>query len=158
MKLPVISKTSLLIATILCSGAVLFAAQKCNCPSPPGGGVTCTKTQFATCDPSKGVCDCKCEDIPTGKTRDEYISIIFGAALDEKVGPTDLATPRYQMLSKKFVESESNGMFFIPKKNDQGETVQVTIGVPDWLARELKEGYKKDEGPTGIAKPRPYSN
>jgi len=143
MKFPVTSQTSLLIATILSSAALLLAAEKCNCPSPPGGGVTCTKNQFATCDPTKGACDCKCEDVPKGKSRDEYFSIIFSTALDEKVEPADLAKPQFQMLSKKFVESESNGTFFIRKKNYKGETVQVTIGVPDWLVGQLKEGPRK---------------
>jgi hypothetical protein len=35
-------------------------------------------------------------------------------------------------------------MFYIPKKNYKGETVEVTIGLPDWLAGQLKyEGPKK---------------
>jgi hypothetical protein len=143
MKFPVTRSISLLVATIFSSAALLLAAEKCNCPEPPGGGVKCTKGQIATCDPSKGVCDCTCDDAPKGKSRDEYLSIIFSRALDGKVKPTDLGKPEFQDLSKKFVDSETNGTFFILRKTDEGKTVRVTIGVPDWLVGQLKEGPKK---------------
>src|SRR5947209_8261436 len=61
---------------------LLFADSKCECPSDPGpgGGVQCEQKQMATCDPRKGVCNCKCESVPSGKKKDEYLSMIFSSA------------------------------------------------------------------------------
>lgn len=153
MKFPVTRQMSLLVATLFSSGALLLAAEKCDCPSPPGGGVQCTKGQIATCDPTKGVCNCKCEDVPKGKSNDEYFSIIFSTALDHYVEPTDLSKPQFQALSRKFIDSERNGMFYVSKKNNRGETVDVTIGLPDWLAGELKAGW----GPGPKTMPMPHN-
>ena len=130
---------------------LLAVSQECHCPKPPGGGVTCSKDQIAVCDPSTGECNCKCRSVTKGKSKDEYISLIFSAALEKSVEPTDLFVPKFQDLTSRFLKSEKEGMFFVQKKMDDGKTVQVRIGVPEWLAIELKK-----ESPSFEDKYRPH--
>ena len=118
---------------------LLSVSQECRCSKPPGGGVRCSKDQIAVCDPSTGECNCTCRSVTKGKSKDEYISLIFSAALEKSVEPTDLLRPKFQDLTSRFLKSEKEGMFFVEKKTDDGRTVQVGIGVPNWLASELKK-------------------
>jgi hypothetical protein len=156
MKLAVIKALGVCVVAISCNfTSMLFAAENCRCPKNPGpgGGVQCAKDQLATCDPSTGECNCTCDSVQRGKTKEEYQSLIFSRVLNKRVEPFDMHSPEYQKLNSSFSKSESNGTFYLSKKAQDGRTVQVTIGVPEWLVGELRSPILEEtESPIKLAR------
>ncbi len=133
----VATKTIVALALgIVCSlVSPVFAGESCKCPkSPgPGGGVKCAKNQVATCDPSSGECDCTCDSVESGKSKEYYQALIFSKALSTTIEPSDLASPRYSKLLSSFRKSDSKGTFVFQKGVGTGGSSEVRVGVPDWL-------------------------
>jgi hypothetical protein len=118
----------------------LVWAQECRCPERPkgpGGGVQCAKDQIATCDPSKGECNCSCDTASRGMRKEEYLSMIFSRVFDKQVTTSDLSEPRYRDLTASFLRSGTNGTYFLTKTVD-GRQAQVTVSLPEWLVSILK--------------------
>ena len=118
----------------------LIWAQECRCPERPkgpGGGVRCTKDQIATCDPSKGECNCSCDSAPRGKKKEEYLSVIFSRGLGTEVTPSELSEPKYQDLMASFLRSENKGNYSLTKIVE-GKQIQVNVSLPEWLVSALK--------------------
>ena len=113
-------------------------AAVCRCPkSPgPGGGVQCAKDQIATCDPSSGECNCTCDSVERGKSKEEYEALIFSRTLHTTVNPADLISPQYHKLVSSFRkgEHEDKGTFYFEKQAGSNHTARVKVGVPEWLA------------------------
>jgi hypothetical protein len=76
--------------------------------------------------------------LPRGKTKEEYLSLIFSETLGTKIGPSDVYSSKNQELTSSFLKSGSGGTFFL-KKSQDNRTVQVTVGLPEWLADVLKK-------------------
>jgi hypothetical protein len=76
--------------------------------------------------------------VPKNRPRSEYVSLIFLKAANEHIASTDLQGFRFQALMTDFFKSERGGTFSVPKKTGDGRIVQVGVGLPEWLALELK--------------------
>jgi hypothetical protein len=112
--------------------ACIAHAASCQCPEKPagpGGGVTCEKEQFATCDPSAGVCNCTCYSVPKGKTRNEYIGLVLSGAFSQPVRTDDF--PKYREAISAFDNVPGNGKLQL--RRQPGRTF-VYVGLPDSLA------------------------
>ena len=66
-------------------------------------------------------------------------------ALQEKIDPSSIHTYKFQDLTTKFLDSGKEGTFILQKKTNEGRTVQVSIGVPEWLASQLKHDCRRDK-------------
>ena len=66
-------------------------------------------------------------------------------ALEEKIDPSRIHTYKFQDLTMKFLDIGKEGTFFLQKKTNEGRTVQVSIGVPGWLASQLKQDWRRDK-------------
>ena len=131
------------LLTIFVVAPLTLAAPECRCPGKPngpGGGVKCTEDQIAICDSSKGECNCECQSIKRGRTKEEYISSIFSNAAHEYISTDDLSQPWYRTATTDFLKTEKSGSFVLNFKTKEGNNVHATIGVPDWLVTNLKTG------------------
>jgi len=142
MKCAAFKWLSVWIVGIGCSLApTLLAAGDCKCPHNPGpgGGVQCAKDQIATCDPSSGECNCTCDSVERGKSKEEYEALILSRTLHTTVSPADLGSPEYHKLESSFRkgEDEDNGTFYFEKQAGSNRTARVKVGVPEWLASVL---------------------
>ena len=91
------------------------------------------------------MCNCTRSNVCGGKSGDEYQSFIFSMALEEKIDPSSIHTYKFQDLTTKFLDSGKEGTFILQKKTNEGRTVQVSIGVPEWLASQLKQDWRRDK-------------
>jgi hypothetical protein len=118
--------------------SVPLEAAVCRCPkSPgPGGGVQCANDQIATCDPSSGECNCTCDAVERGKSKEEYEALIFSRALHTTINSADLSSPQYHKLVSSFRKGkdQDEGTFYFEKEGGPGRAARVKIGVPEWLA------------------------
>ena len=125
---------------IVCSlTSMLFAGESCKCPKDPGpgGGVKCAKNQLATCDPSSGECNCTCDSVESGKSKEYYQALIFSKALNTTIEPSDLSLPRYSKLLSSFRKADNKGTFVFQKNVGTDHPSDVRVGVPDWLENVL---------------------
>lgn len=135
MKFAVSRNVTVFVAGIVFIFApVLFGEESCKCPrSPgPGGGVQCAKNQVATCDPSSGECNCTCDSIEGGKSKDYYEALILSKTLHTAVEPTELSAPQYRKVMSSFRRGDEKGTFRLDK-GGTGRSTEVNVGVPDWL-------------------------
>jgi len=116
-----------------------LAAGNCKCPKNPGpgGGVRCADDQIATCDPSSGECNCTCDSIARGKSKEEYEAIILSKALRSTVDPADLSSPQYHRFVSSFRKGEDQNSFSFEKDEGSGRSVHVRVGVPEWVGSVL---------------------
>lgn len=65
----------------------------CNCPSPPGGGVSCNDDQVAFCQLRTSGCSCWCDLASklSGATADGFAVTLFGMALKQEFTTIDLS-------------------------------------------------------------------
>jgi len=121
-----------------------LAAGNCKCPKNPGpgGGVRCAQDQIATCDPSSGECNCTCDSVERGKSKDDYQALIFSKVLHTTVDSTELSSPQYHKFVSTFRKGEDKGTFLFDKEVGAGKAAQVKVGVPEWL-----EGVLGGKGP-----------
>jgi hypothetical protein len=142
MKCAAFKCLSVWIVGIGCSlTPTLLAAGDCKCPHNPGpgGGVQCAKDQIATCDPSSGECNCTCDSVERGKSKEEYEALILSRTLHTTVSAADLSSPQYHKLVSSFRkgEDEDQGTFYFEKETGSDRKARVKVGVPEWLESVL---------------------
>jgi hypothetical protein len=127
----------LCIVGIGCDFGPMLFATSCKCPRNPGpgGGVQCAKDQIATCDPSSGECNCTCDSVERGKSKEEYEAQIFSRTLHTTVNPADLSSPKFHKLVSSFRkhDGEDKSTFSFEKGVEDGSPTRVRVAVPDWL-------------------------
>jgi hypothetical protein len=90
-------------------------------------------------DPPSGECNCTCDSVTRGKSKEEYQALIFSKALSSTVDPADLSSPRYHKLTSSFHKDEDKDTFSFEKEVGSGRSVRVNVGVPEWLESVLGE-------------------
>jgi hypothetical protein len=140
-----------LISILLANCGLISASEACKCPKNPGpgGGVQCSKDQIATCDPSSGECNCTCDFVQKGKSKEEYEALILSKVLHDKVNSSDLSSPQYGRFLVYFRNSE-DGTFKFEKEVGNGQSTPVKVGVPDWLKEILSKPSGSSVGPRGF--------
>src|SRR5262249_37499413 len=80
---------SVLLAILPALDASAQQSPHCRCPGKasggPGGGVDCEQSQYATCDPSGGECNCACHSLSRGLTKKQYFSKVLSDTLSKDV-------------------------------------------------------------------------
>src|SRR5579863_3930031 len=141
MKFAVFSRIAVCILGFgCCFPQTLPASESCKCPKKPqgpGGGVKCAKDQLATCDATSGECDCTCDSVPLGKSKDYYQAFIFSKALHTTVDPSELSSPEYRKFVSSFRNGDDKGTFVFDKGAGSGRPDKVEVGVPEWLDEVL---------------------
>lgn len=138
------TRLSILFLSLVVSTASSLASQKCECPSKPdgpGGGVKCEADQMATCDPSKGECNCTCDSVERGRTREQYFAIMLSKAFGESVTTLDLSQRKYKDPIDAFMLSADQGKFRVPK-GDVDRFEIVIVSPPRWVLDILKNRQK----------------
>jgi hypothetical protein len=137
MKFAAFRGIAVCIVWISCNIApMLFAGESCKCPKNPGpgGGVQCAKDQIATCDPSSGECNCTCDSVQRGKSKEEYEALILSKVLKTEVDTGDLSSPQYDRFLSSFRKGGNKGTFNFDKSViGNGQAARVQVGVPEWL-------------------------